>query len=1047
MTFRRWCVAFAGSLAIATLGANAQAAGVDRFTAVDPQEASATKLPPGLDTRPVTVVVLLAGDPVAMVQETAGRKLSRGEKDSVKRQRKTEQETVNSQIVALGGTIVGSFQSAVNGIKVQIASNKIGALRQIVGVVDVKGVNRHDRGNAIGVPRVQAPAVWAGVPGWRGENIKIAVIDTGIDYTHANFGGPGTAAAYTEAAATGTAPANPALFGPGAPRVKGGTDLVGDSYNANPNAATYQPIPYPDPNPLDCDLGVGHGSHVAGTAAGSGVLSTGLTYTGPYDATTHANSFRIGPGVAPKADIYSIRVFGCAGSTDVVVEALDWAVDNDMDVINMSLGSSYGTSDSADALASDNASKAGVVVVASAGNANDLRYITGSPASSSRTISVAATTTSATIGFGNFALPAVTSPPAPSADAARTITAINANGASYTSPFNGTVKVVRNGALPTSPVSIGCSVASFQANGGVVGKIAVVNRGVCARVAKAIYGQQAGAIAVVMINNTAALPPFEGAIFQNPDNGDFYDVTIPFFGVSGTTAVATSDGSRLVLRDGLGVSITTGPSQPSGMASFSSGGPRNGDSALKPDISAPGSPTISTFVGTGNLQEALSGTSMASPHVAGVAALVQQAHPKWKPSQVKAAIVNSGDPGSIAGYVTHTAGSGFVNAAAAAGTQVIAYADDKLTSMSFGLQEFSKDFKDEKTIKLRNDGNADATFNVAVSLPQGSPHTATLDRTQVNVRARGHADVKLTLRIPAATAGNSDAFRDVAGLVTFTPASAGDNGGIGMRVPYYIVPRVSSDVEAKLDKEFKTSVPNGTVNLSNKRSAIAATADFYSWGLAGKGKGSDKKNSVINVSAAGVQAFPISATEQLIVFAVTTEEAWSSPSTREFDFYIDTNDDGIADFAAVGVDLGLITTGAFDGRIAAAVFNLATGAGFIDFLAQASTDGSTMLIPVRSSRLGLSAANPRFTYTATGYDLVETGASDSFAMSAKYNAFSSAITDGQFVDLAAQGSASVPFSVNLTELELTPALGLMVVTQDNKNGKDEANLVKIEVKR
>jgi len=1039
MIFRRWCVAFAGAVALTALGASAQAAGIDRFTAVDPQEALATRLPPGLDTRPVTVVVLLAGDPVAMVQETAGRKLSRGEKDSVKRERKIEQETVNSQIVALGGTIVGTFQSAVNGIKVQIASNKIGALRQIVGVVDVKGVNRHERGNTIGVPRVQAPAVWAGVPGWRGEGIKIAVIDTGIDYTHANFGGPGTVAAYIAAAATGTAPAAPALFGPGAPRVKGGTDLVGDSYNADPDSASYQPIPQPDPNPLDCDVGVGHGSHVAGTAAGSGVLSTGLTYTGPYDTNTHSNSFRIGPGVAPKADIYSIRVFGCEGSTDVVVEALDWAVDNDMDVVNMSLGSSYGTSDSADALASDNAAKAGVVVVASAGNANDLRYITGSPASSSRTISVAATTTSATIGFGDFALPAVT------ADGARTISAINANGASYTSPFNGTVKVVRN---TNNSVSLGCSVAAFDANGGVVGKIAVVNRGTCARVAKAIYGQQAGAIAVVMINNTSALPPFEGTIFQNPDNGDFYDVTIPFFGVKGTTASATSDGSRLVLRDGVAIAITTGTTQPSGLASFSSGGPRNGDSVLKPDISAPGSPTISTLVGSGNLQESLSGTSMASPHVAGVAALVQQAHPKWKPSQVKAAIVNSGDPGAIAGYFTHTAGSGFVNAAAAARTQVIAYADDKLTSMSFGLQEFSKDFKDEKTIKLRNDGDADATFNVAVSLPQGSPHAATLDKTQVNVRARGHADVKLTLRIPAATAGNSDAFREVAGLVTFAPASAGDNGGIGMRVPYYLVPRVSSDVEAKLDKEFKTSVPNGTVNLSNKRSAIAATADFYSWGLAGKGKGSDKKNPIINVAAAGVQAFPISATEQLIVFAVTTEEAWSSPSTREFDFLIDSNGDGIADFAVVGVDIGLITTGAFDGRIAAAVYNLQTGVRApIEFLAQASTDGSTMLIPVRSSRLGLSAANPRFTYTATGFDLVETGASDSFAMSAKYNAFSSAITDGQFVDLAAQGSASVPFSVNLTELELTPALGLMVVTQDNKNGKDEANLVKIEVKR
>ena len=72
-------------------------------------------------------------------------------------------------------------------------------------------------------------------------------------------------------------------------------------------------------------------------------------------------------------------MFGCYGSTDVVVDAIEWAVDNDMDVINMSLGSRYGTADSADAIASDNAAKAGVVVVASAGNSGDLRYITGSP--------------------------------------------------------------------------------------------------------------------------------------------------------------------------------------------------------------------------------------------------------------------------------------------------------------------------------------------------------------------------------------------------------------------------------------------------------------------------------------------------------------------------------------------------------------------------------------------------------------------------------------------------------------------------------------------
>src|SRR5205085_11529781 len=120
----------------------------------------------------------------------------------------------------------------------------------------------------------------------------------GIDYTHATFGGPGTAAAYTAAHDAETAPANPALFGLAAPRVKGGIDLVGDSYNADPQSEAYQPVPHPDSNPLDCN---GHGSHVAGTAAGSGVLATGQTYTGAYNANTiSGNSWTIGPGVAPK---------------------------------------------------------------------------------------------------------------------------------------------------------------------------------------------------------------------------------------------------------------------------------------------------------------------------------------------------------------------------------------------------------------------------------------------------------------------------------------------------------------------------------------------------------------------------------------------------------------------------------------------------------------------------------------------------------------------------------------------------------------------------
>src|SRR5438094_7653527 len=126
------------------------------------------------------------------------------------------------------------------------------------GVVAIRQVARYKIENAQTVPYIGTPAVWGGSPGFHGENIKIAVIDTGIDYTHANFGGPGTTDAYNAALTTDTLPANPTMFGPAAPKVKGGTDLVGDDYNADPNDPHYQPTPHPDTNPLDCN---GHGSH------------------------------------------------------------------------------------------------------------------------------------------------------------------------------------------------------------------------------------------------------------------------------------------------------------------------------------------------------------------------------------------------------------------------------------------------------------------------------------------------------------------------------------------------------------------------------------------------------------------------------------------------------------------------------------------------------------------------------------------------------------------------------------------------------------------
>ena len=206
--------------------------------------------------------------------------------------------------------------------------------------------------------------------------MKIAIIDTGIDYIHTDFGGSGAQADYDRNDTTVNGE-SPALF-PTA-KVVAGYDFAGDDYNGDNT-------PQPDPDPMDCD---GHGSHVAGIAAGVGVKADGSTYTGAYNASIYTPGFfRIGPGVAPQASLVALRVFGCDGSTELVSQAIEWAVDPNgdgdfsdrVDVINMSLGSDFGYEADPTSVAADNAALAGMIVVASAGNDGDSYYITGSPA-------------------------------------------------------------------------------------------------------------------------------------------------------------------------------------------------------------------------------------------------------------------------------------------------------------------------------------------------------------------------------------------------------------------------------------------------------------------------------------------------------------------------------------------------------------------------------------------------------------------------------------------------------------------------------------------
>jgi subtilisin family serine protease len=942
----------------------------------------------------VTVMIQMRGAPVAVLDAAAGGKLSKARKDSLRASLRAAQQPVAVRAQQLGARVDHAFQLAYNGIQVRIPASRIPALGAIRGVQAVHVMRPQSPDNVQGIPFMGVPSVWGGVPGHTGSGVKIGIIDTGIDYTHADFGGPGTVAAYNAAHAAETSPPNPAYVGPGAARIKGGVDLVGDGYDAGAGAPSN--VPAPDPNPIDCG---GHGTHVAGTAAGSGVLSDGTSFSGPYDAATiSAHTWKVGPGSAPQADIYAIKVFGCVGSTNETVHAIEWAVANDMDVINMSLGSSFGGADDPSAVAASNAALGGMVVVASAGNSGDFKYITGSPASGNGVLSVAANDGRATLAGANLTLS--TGPVLP---------VFRANPASTNAVGTVPIKV-----LFSSPgvVSLGCNLSDYT-SAGVAGKIAVVKRGVCARVQKAQFGQNAGAVAVVMINDQAGYPPFEGNI---------PGVTIPFLG-----ALTTQQTDLVAADGGTGTPVDAAVPNPTQtlIAGFSSSGARYGDSWLKPNVTAPGVLTLSAGVGTGTEALELSGTSMASPGAAGIAALVRQAHPGWTQTQVRAAMVNTSDPSLVAGpYAPLRSGAGEVQAPPAVHTDVVAFGPNQETALNFGYLGAASNLSLVKKIKVVNDGASAVKLTIGTRLDGGRPHSIVAP-SQVTIAGHHSKSVKVTLNVPAATAGNSSAYRDVFGQITFTPA-AGQNGDIALAVPYYLVTQANSKINSTVAWGTPTS---GTATTTNTGGAVSGTSDWYAWGLHdGNGDGGPGAD----LRSVGVQSL---SGGSILVFALNSWKKWSSTEFTFPEVHVDVGDDGTEDYIVLSEDLAYVVGGGLTGEIVTFVYDTRTGSISADFDSDIDYNARSVLMPIDTAQLCeagsacLNAGNPRFSYTAVWYDRAIVP--DAASGEGHFNPFTPAISNGISDTVAPGGSANNPVSINAAERALTPFLGLMVVASEN----------------
>jgi minor extracellular serine protease Vpr len=996
--------------------------------------------------RTASVIVKFSGKSVG--EQSAGKSLSKAEKAALRDQLKNQQGPVVDRIKGLGGKVFEQYQDAYNGAAVQIPLKDVGALANVAGVESIHPDRVVSIDNTVGVQYIGGDQAWQNT-GKSGNGVKVAVIDTGIDYFHANFGGSGNANDFKND--------NHTIIEPGSfptAKVAGGTDFVGDAYNATSSDPAIN-TPHPDPDPADCN---GHGSHTAGTAAGDGVLNSGSTYTGPYNNTTYTNhTFRIGPGVAPKATIYAYRVFGCAGSASdsVIVAALNRALADNVDVVNMSLGAPFGRNDAPDSVASNTLAENGIVVVASAGNSGAGGYIADSPGVGSRVLSVAALDAS--------------SPTFPGATIAlstgKSILAQLSNGPFQNDPGASLpsgpldVVVIRNA---DGSVSLGCNQADYA---GAAGKLAVVVRGTCARVHKAYMGQAAGAAAVAMIDTSTGYPPFEGDVTSDPDTGAQVHLTIPFFGVKGLIG-GTSDGDTLIAADG-GKANSFTPTNVTNpgyqkLAGFSSGGPRNVDSAAKPEISAPGVSVKSTASGTGNQGTRMSGTSMASPMTAGAAALVTEAHPSWSTEAIKATLINTAEAGSskiaTGFYNARNAGSGVVQVQRAVDTVSYVTTAAGRDTLDFGYQPISSGtYSASLPFTIHNESGSAITYNLTVAASGIAPVTVSPSSLTVPAHntASGNAiaSVSSTAGLPGAEASIFGTIQTARGVVIATPTSSGA-GIYTLRVPYMFVPRGLSNVAAGAKSAYTGSGDlSATIPLTNS-GVHAGVADLYAWGIHDANDTTGAEDS-FDIRDVGVQlqsreflcgTAPAgvcgTADDRSMVFVINNWGTASNPSVNEFDIAIDMQNDGRPDAFVVGVDLGAVLTGTSNGQFASFIFDKA--GNLVDaWVADAPMNGSTLELPALASELGLnpsSSGSEKFNYWVNAFNLVP-GALVDTTGKGTFRVDKSPVSSGDQIALAPGQSRTLNVTVDKGKFAGSPQLGWLIATLDDANGAAQADEV------
>lgn len=268
-----------------------------------------------------------------------------------------------------------------------------------------------------------------------------------------------------------------------------------------------------------------------------------------------------------------------------------------------------------------------------------------------------------------------------------------------------------------------------------------------------------------------------------------------------------------------------------------------------------------------------------------------------------------------------------------------------------------------------------------------------------------------------------------------------------LRVPYLLVHRATSDLKTH---PGAVRVPrDGTAELTTQnRSRVPGTADVYAWGFQ-DARGDDVLTGgrAPDIRAVGVQAFPDVApfpdepeAQGLGVFAINSHQRLGSASTAEYDVFVDPDENGTADFLVVGLDLGLLTVGAFTGQFAAVTVDLSSGEAIRALPATGGINSATVTLPFVLSDVGLSAANPDFLYDAATTTFVSGGLDETEGRAA-FDAFDPPVGTGQLLELPGRGRVDWTATVDAEQLGSTPVLGWMVVNQQDPTGSEQADLI------